>query len=385
MTTAAARLFAALVFAGAAGFSWAQGAPATAIVPTVPNPSLVDDAPAATVRPAPAPPREAEPAPPVRRVADIALVLPLASPDYARAAEAVRDGFVAAAEAAGIAERCRVIGHEDGGVVGAFDAARKLGVRIVVGPLVRDDLRTIVASEGDLPLTLALNQLDDGTPLPPSVYTLSLSIEADARLLARRLRADQIPSVAVIGGASPLEKRFANAFTDAWLAAGGGAPEYYRFDVASDALGMLRREIARSTVQAALVTLPGSQAALARSFAPRLPAYASSQVNEAMEAAALSDLEGVVFVDVPWLVRPADSDFASIPRREYANNALQRLYALGLDAFAVARVFAGGVPDRLDLQGATGRIALGDSRVLAREGTLGMFRGGQVVPADGAR
>ena len=51
----------------------------------------------------------------------IALVLPLTSPDYARAAEAVRDGFLAAAEAAGAKGRVKVIPHGNDDVVAAFD------------------------------------------------------------------------------------------------------------------------------------------------------------------------------------------------------------------------------------------------------------------------
>jgi hypothetical protein len=69
----------------------------------------------------------------------IAPVLPLTSPDYARAAEAVRDGFLAAAEAAGAKARVTVIPHGNDNVVAAFDQAREGGARVVVGPLVRDD------------------------------------------------------------------------------------------------------------------------------------------------------------------------------------------------------------------------------------------------------
>jgi hypothetical protein len=390
MSSAAIRSLAAVALAIVCGWSAAQGPPATPDAPAGTSPSLADEASQPPAGPA-TPPQPAEgstkPAAdaPAQPVADIALVLPLASPDYARAAEAVRDGFLAAAQAAGLAHRARVIGHEDGGVRGAFDAAEKLGVRIVVGPLVRDDLRALAASDKPLPLTLALNQFDDGTPLPPSTYALTLSIEADARLLAHRMRDDQVVSVALIGGASPLEKRFATAFIDAWLVAGGGPPEVYAFDRASDALGALRRDLAKSNAQAAVVTLSGAQAALARSFAPRLPAFASSLINEPMERAALADLEGVVFVDVPWLVQPAAAEFAGVPRPDLGPNALQRLYALGLDAFAVARVFVKGVPERLDVPGATGRLTLADGRLIARAGTFATLRRGQVVPADGPR
>jgi uncharacterized protein len=65
------------------------------------------------------------PAGPAR--ADIALVLPLSAADYARAAEAVRDGFVDAANAAGARDRVLVVAHGDGDVVAAFARARDAG------------------------------------------------------------------------------------------------------------------------------------------------------------------------------------------------------------------------------------------------------------------
>jgi outer membrane PBP1 activator LpoA protein len=363
-----------------------------ASAPQVPNPSLVDPA-----QPAPAP-LPAEPAPqplpvpvppadppPVQRVADIAVVLPLESTDFARAAAAVRDGFMAAAEAANALARVRVIGHADGNVLGAFEAARSLGVRVVVGPLLRDDLRALAASDKPPPLTLALNQLDDATSLPPNVHTLTLSLESDARVLARRMRSDNVQGVAVIGGDAPLLKRFAMAFAAEWLLAGGGPPQSFGFEPSTDGLAVLRRDLAKSTADATVIALDGQAAALARNFAPRMRAYASSLVNQPLDPAVAGDLEGVVFVDLPWIVAPDDRAFAKLPRKSMPNMVLDRLYALGLDAFEVSRRFLNGVPERLDIQGATGRLSLGDGRQIVREGTVAVFRRGQVQPADATR
>lgn len=379
---------AGLILAGASAFCAAQ-LPATsspeAIVPRVPDPSLVrphakpvETFPVVPLAPFPVPTIPPVPAGP----AIIALVLPLEAPDYARAADAVRAGFLAAAESAGAASRVRVIGHADGNVLGGFEGARTAGARVVVGPLVRDDLRDLVASGRPLPLTIALNQLDDGTTLPPQVYTLALAVESDARIIARRMRADQVQSVAVIGGDAPLTKRFATAFAGEWLLAGGSAPQSFGFEPTSDGLAVLRRELSKSTADGALIALDARTAPLARSFVPRLPAYASSLVNGALEPAAARDLEGVVFVDLPWIVTPGDPAIARLPRQPMGNLALDRLYALGLDAFTVAQVFSRGVPTQLRISGATGALTLADDRHIRREGTLAVFRGGLVVPAD---
>lgn len=324
-------------------------------------------------------------APPAAVAATIALVLPLDSPDYARVAAAVRDGFLAAADAAKATGRCRVIGHADNGVLGAFEAAKSAGAAIIVGPLVRDDLRALAASGQSLPVTLALNQLDDAAPLPPQVYTLALSVEGDARALAQRMRVDGATTVVVIRNDSPISKRFATAFRGEWLLAGGGPAEDVRFDPRPDGLSALRGALSRSAASAAVLALDGQDAAVARNFVLRIPVYGLSLVNQPHAPSVLADLEGLQFVDIPWLVTPSDSSLAKLPRREMGNLVLDRLYALGLDAFSVANAFARGVPDRFEIEGATGRLTLAGGRHVAREGVLAVFRGGQVVPANAFR
>ena len=47
--------------------------------------------------------------------------------------------------------------------------------------------------------------------------------------------------------------------------------------------------------------------------------------------------------------------------------------------------FLAGVPERLEIAGATGRLSLGEGRVLQREGALATFQRRQVVPLDAPR
>src|SRR5262249_40437978 len=152
------------------------------------------------------------------------LILPLEVPAYARAAEAVRAGFVAAAELVGAGARVVVIPHKEDGVLEAFEQARARGVRVVVGPLLRDDLKTLAVADPEVPWTIALNQLDDKAPLSPEIFSFALTIEADARLLARRAQFDGVRAVEIISGDAPLMKRFASAFAADWTAAGGRLP-----------------------------------------------------------------------------------------------------------------------------------------------------------------
>jgi len=319
-------------------------------------------------------------APLARADAEIALVLPLSSATYGRAASAVKAGFLAAAARANW--QPAVIAHGDGEVEAAFAQARATGARVIVGPLVRDDVRTVAATGIDAPLVLALNQLDDAAPLPPNMYALTLSVESDARQLARLARDAGAQTVAIVGADSPLQKRFATAFIDAWLLQGGAAPLSLHLDRSPEMLALLRRELARTPVDAVLLAVDSADAALVKPYLGTVPVYAGSTVNDRPTREAMRELEDVRFVDIPWLATPDARELASIPRGDFANASLDRLYALGIDAFQVAQMLAGGRVDRIELDGATGHLTLEGTRQFARDARPMQYKGGQVVPAN---
>ncbi|MEO8847160.1 MAG: penicillin-binding protein activator [Casimicrobiaceae bacterium] len=376
----ALQALATLALFAAAAFCAAQGVPASD--PLAPNGASRSDAyrdlPTSLYgSPAQTMPLAAIPAVPPP---DIALVLPLEASDYARAADAVRTGFMDAAQAAGAAARVLVISHGDADVVAAFEKAHFVGARVVVGPLVRDHLKLLANANIDLPPTIALNQLDDGTPLPPLIYTLALAIESDARVVARRARDDGATNAAVIVSGAPLMTRFAGAFNGEWLLAGGREPTTFQFAATPDGLAVLRRELAGDKFDVIIIAVEGSDAALVKTFAPRVTTYASAQINQRISLGTLRDLDGVRAVDLPWLVTPDSPAFAQLPHKDLANVALDRLYALGIDAFRVADAFRGGVPTEFEMDGATGHLRLAEGRQISREGTLGVFRQGRLVP-----
>jgi outer membrane PBP1 activator LpoA protein len=267
-------------------------------------------------------------------------------------------------------------------VLAAFAKAKLAGARVIVGPLVRDDLKSVAGAGLELPPTLALNQLDEGATLPDPMYTLTLTLDSDARLLARRARDAGAMTVAVIASDAPLQQRFAAAFNAEWILAGGNAPVMFRFDRAPEVLVALRRDLTRAPFDAALLAIDGADVALAKPYVKSIPTYTSNQVNEHLTRDALRDLDDVRFVDIPWLVDPDATPYAGLKRPDYPNSALDRLYALGIDAFRVAQALAEGTPERLDFDGATGRISLDGGRQFVREGRLMVFRSGQVVSAD---
>ncbi len=360
---------------------------------TVPSaPPAVEIAPAPlvppppfAVTPAPTPPPPAGPA--IARAAGnaIALILPLESPTYGRAASAVKAGFVAAAARAGASARVQVIGHGDDGVLPAFAAAAQSGVALAVGPLTRDDLKIVLAMSPLRPRMLALNQSDEGAPLPGGVYALTLAVEQDAALLMRVARGDGVKAIAVVGSDAPFQRRFSQAFIAAWRREGGAAPHEYRFDPSPEQLGTLRGELAAQPIDAVLLAVDASEAALAKSFV-RGRVYASSQITDGLPAQMLYDLENVRYIEVPWLAEPDNLAFAGVPRADYDDPVLERLYALGIDAFALAQMLAEPTPpDRIELDGATGHLSLLPSRAFAREGRVMTIHDGRVLAEPPAR
>jgi outer membrane PBP1 activator LpoA protein len=177
---------------------------------------------------------------------------------------------------------------------------------------------------------------------------------------------------------APLQKRFANAFLAAWERTGGAASKQYRFDPNPEVLALLRRELASRTPDAVLLALSGEEAALVKPYLPQKPVFAASQIADGLEPAMLRDLEGVRYVEIPWLADPSGTTFARVPRTSSNDPVLERLYALGVDAFALGELLSNPTPpQRVEFDGATGHLSLMPSRYFAREGRLMVIHDGQ--------
>jgi hypothetical protein len=107
-------------------------------------------------------------------------------------------------------------------------------------------------------------------------------------------------------------------------------------------LSLLRR--VGAPPDATLLALNADEAPLAKSFLPPGPVYASSQIADGLPPPMLRDLEGVRYVEIPWLADPAGAIFARLPHTSLGDPVLDRLYALGLDAFAIAELLANPIP-----------------------------------------
>ena len=319
----------------------------------------------------------------------VALLLPAAGTPFGRAADVVRQG-VFAARAQGDAETALQVIEIDErpeSVATAVARARELGARVVLGPLLRDQAAAAVRLRDRLPM-VTLSQPERDADAAPTLLAFGLSIEQEARQIvaaALRLRssaAGTAPRFVVMVGESPLARRAGLAFRNE-LAAAGERSIAVPFAARQDTLVAIGESLAASPPDAVLLALDARDAATLRPRLPReLPVFATSMVNlGGAEGTLLApDLEGVVFVDLPWLLEPDHPAVMVYPRPEQPLSAeLQRLYALGIDGYRLALEWAQG-RSSFTLDGVTGFITVDralSARTERRPG-FAVFRSGRI-------
>jgi uncharacterized protein len=346
-------------------------------------PPVTPVAPATPDDPAtPAQPPLAPAAPDPYGVPHIALILPLNSVTFGRPAEAVRNGFLAAAKVQGsepLPLRVYAVGDDPGQVVASYGTALAGGARLVVGPLTRDGVTAIAGSPVPVP-TLALNVPNAGTPVPVNLYMLSLRAEAEAQQVAQLAFQDGWRKAISVSADSALMRRIHNAFADEFTRLGGALVAEYAFTSDPEGLARIKEGAGLGVADMAFLALDFAQARLARPYLDPLALYATSQVNPgATGPLAGFDLAGVRFLDMPWLLQPDHPAVMIYPRALYREAAdRERLYALGIDAFRVAvGLLAGSAIMVLD--GVTGRITLGPDQQFVRSLTAAQFTEGKLT------
>jgi outer membrane PBP1 activator LpoA protein len=305
---------------------------------------------------------EEPPLPPDEKpVPHIALLLPLKSPAFAPAADAVRQGFLAAAGLEVANPRSlpvRVYGCFDEGndIVALYRQAVAGGARAVVGPLTRNGVATL-AAEINLPApTLALNVADQVAS--PQLYFFGMSLETEARQIAQIAKRQGAHQAIVVTVNSQLSKRLQTAFAEELTALGGVVLNEIEF-------GGDPAVFADIADQADTVVFLATDAATARLLRPylpiRMPIHATSQIFVGNANTLVNhDLERIRFVDMPWLLQPDHPAVMIYPRATPPLSAdNERFYALGIDAFRLIHILLERQTlDALPLDGVSGHIDL---------------------------
>ncbi|MFT5643012.1 MAG: outer membrane PBP1 activator LpoA protein [Janthinobacterium sp.] len=308
----------------------------------------------------------------------IGLMLPLNSATLGQAAEAVRAGFMAGHERDRDRDRFAITvvdaGASDQDLLTLY-ATTLASNDLMVGPLERSAVAMLAASTLVSKPTIALNYPDTHgatTALPPQMLTMGLSIEDEARqtaLWASREQPD--PKALVLSVALAWQQRSASAFSAKWRSMDLPLQTMEMSTLngyLSDAeLIDLRARIEQEQPTLLFVALDVDQTRQLRTALENLqetpiPIYGTSSLNPGNSLAqAGPELDGVRVLDLPWQVQRDDPTVMRYPRRTPVRDGLQnadleRLYALGIDAFQVASEIARHPASRYRLDGVTGQL-----------------------------
>lgn len=303
----------------------------------------------------------------------IALLLPLRSESLGVPAQVLRAGFMAAWERDRSGVDVTVVAT-DGTPQQALDAyADAVGHNdILVGPLGRSEVAAVASSPALSKPTLALNRPDNGgnadIPLPPRMLVMGLSIEDEARQVAGWAAGEQPGAGAalVISGASAWQRRIATAFAEQWKALGRSVvvAELPAIDgyLSDTAINALQARIAAEPPALLFTALDADQARQLRAtLGTALPCYGTSSVNPGSEpGAAVAGLDGMRLLDMPWEMQPDHPAVMVYPRwiADHRTLDLDRIYALGIDAFRVAREVGLHPDTSFVIDGVTGKLSV---------------------------
>ena len=297
----------------------------------------------------------------------IALLLPVDSSTFRRHAEALRDGFLAASQLPdppALMIRVYPVGEDPKQAVASYQQAVNTGARLVVGPLVRAAASAVAAGEIRVP-TLLLNAPDGLLPYRTNLYVISLQIEAEAQQAAQLAYSEGRRSAYTVVGEGIVLRRVHQAFVDAFTKLGGKHAGEFRYSTSPAELDRLREAVASKSADMAFLALDARQARGVRAALDPLAQYISSQ-GYSTDADTLASLNGVRLLDMPWLLQRDHTAVMIYPRQSFGDPDLDRLYALGIDAWRIGQAMLARHTD-ITLDGVTGKLTMGRDRQFTRE------------------
>jgi len=335
----------------------------------------------------------------------IALILPSQETPFARAAQALRAGFDAAHKASGhsVLVETYEIDESAEALARALNTARDHRVSAIVGPLTRVQVNRLVETgrAGGMPQIplVTLNYPEWGGGAPPTLLAFGLAIEHEARQVVGSVLEDLrlttsmttalSPRFLVIGGQGVLARRATHAFVEA-LREGGERSVVVTPTLDRIGLDALATQVAQGQFIGAFLATDATEAVIIRARLPKdMPLFATSLVNAggAQTKITAYELDGVRFADMPWLLEPDHAAVMIYPRAsEPWTGELQRLYALGIDAYRLTVAWMSGVT-QFEIDGVTGDLRADRNRRawVERTPTFGIFKDGTVHPWRKAR
>ncbi|MCH9692152.1 MAG: penicillin-binding protein activator [Gammaproteobacteria bacterium] len=338
-----------------------------------------------------------------QQIEQLALLLPLSGP-LAGAGQAVRDGFMAAYYAAldAGAPASTISIYDTAGeqsFTEIYQHAVADGAQMIVGPLDKSNLTSLLEGEKVSVPTLALNYSDNGHS-GGNLVQFGLAIEDEARQAARQAYRLGHRQAMILAPKSNWGQRGSTAFTQEWTRLGGTVSLHQTYldnskfpQLISKALLIpssesrkhaLRRKLGvplkftprrRGDIDMLFLLAQPQQARqinplLTFFYAAKLPVFATSQVFAgSVNPQRDSDINGIRFTAPPWLFEDHNPIKQTIVKHALPAPAFTGLYALGVDAFQLLPrlPILRQLPNQ-QLRGLTGSLSLSaDGRILRKQ------------------
>jgi uncharacterized protein len=355
------------------------------------------------------------------RPAQIALLLPL-SGVYERYAERIRDGFLSAWFLENnYKPRIRIYNTDIENFTEIYSQAVSEGAEFIVGPLDKESVRILADMENVPVRTLALNQvgIDRNNDIEkslfpiPDVVQFGLPPEDEAKQVAQRGIIEGYNRVLIITSADEYGNRVFNAFREEWSAMGGTILERVDYDPqTSDFVTPIKQLLNINSSEARYTKLrqklgrsiSGSSRLRedvefifmvannlnARQIVPHLrffraegvPIYTISSVYTGKQNPQIdNDLNGVEFVEIPWLLESENNNIniANEIHQSWpsASSIFPRYYAFGIDAFRlISQIGDLSLKQNHRYQGETGYLSLNQNGEIHRELLWARFENG---------
>jgi outer membrane PBP1 activator LpoA protein len=310
----------------------------------------------------------------------IAVLLPIKSPAVGRQADAVRLGILEAAKVHRGTTLPLVVyatSDESFDVVEAYERAMRSGAQLVIGPLTRSAVTALAATQLVNVPTLALSAPDADSLLPQNLFIFGLQVENEAKQVAQLSR-EKGRRALIIAGESALSRRLAQAYADEFARRGGSVVDQFQFTNDAPALIKLRDSIAAGISDVIFLALDAQRAHQVRSYLGGAQAiFATSLVYVSADPLANHELNGVYFVDMPWLLSPDHPAVLAYARQPQSSLEFQRFYALGIDAYRLAQDLLKANIGRATLDGVTGTISPSREHRFVRESVPAQFNQGE--------
>ena len=306
---------------------------------------------------------------------NVAVLLPL-SGSMSTAATAIRNGIMTAyyywQNKKVTHPAIKMIDTHANGVVAAYQEALANHADFIIGPLLKQNITTLVQQQRLSVPTLALNTLATLNQHVNNLYQFGLSPLDEAQQAATKDFDDQHHRVIIISADNAWGKAIASTFSNTFTQLGGTVISQYQFNNERALTAHIRHLFNIDQSEARYHTLKRllrrkirfiprrrkdfdsiflvSQANMAKQiqplikffFAGNIPVYSISTIYSGTpNPQSNHDLDGILFCDIPWILAPKKLDPPYLKIMQHnaeltwpgSYKKLPKLYALGIDSF----------------------------------------------------